>query len=98
MHCAGGGVYSGGGGGLGVPASGPRGVCSRGVPASGPGGGVPASGPGGSAPGGSLPLVLGVSASGRGCVSQRAMGQTPPVDRITDTCKNITFANFVCGR
>ena len=23
---------------------------------------------------------------------------TPPVDRMTDTCKNITFANFVCGR
>ena len=22
----------------------------------------------------------------------------PPVDRQTDTCKNITFANFVCGR
>ena len=22
----------------------------------------------------------------------------PPVDRMTDTCKNITFANFVCGR
>ena len=23
--------------------------------------------------------------------------ETPPVDRMTDTCKNITFANFVCG-
>ena len=22
----------------------------------------------------------------------------PPVDRMTDTCKNMTFANFVCGR
>ena len=22
----------------------------------------------------------------------------PPMDRMTDTCKNITFANFVCGR
>ena len=21
-----------------------------------------------------------------------------PVDRMTDTCKNIAFANFVCGR
>ena len=21
----------------------------------------------------------------------------PPVDRMTDRCKNITFANFVCG-
>ena len=25
-------------------------------------------------------------------------GIPPPVDRMTDTCKNITFANFVCGR
>ena len=22
----------------------------------------------------------------------------PPVDRMTDTCENITFSNFVCGR
>ena len=22
----------------------------------------------------------------------------PPVDRMTDMCKNITFANYVCGR
>ena len=22
----------------------------------------------------------------------------PPVDRMTDKCKNIAFANFVCGR
>ena len=42
----------------------------------------------------------GVPASGPGgCASQHALGQTlPPVDRMTDMCKNITFANFVCGR
>ena len=40
----------------------------------------------------------GVSASGpRGCVSQHAIGQTPPCGQ-TDNCGNITFANFVCGR
>ena len=34
-----------------------------------------------------------------GCVSHHAMGQTPcPMDRQTDTCENITFENFVCGR
>ena len=52
-----------------------------------------------------LPLGLGgvcswggVSASGPGgeCASQHALGQTP-IDRMTDKCKNITFANFVCG-
>ena len=32
-----------------------------------------------------------------GCVSQHAMGQTPPCGQ-TDTCENITFANFVYGR
>ena len=46
-----------------------------------------------------------VSASGLGgvclwsqgdCVSQHAMGQTPPCGQ-TDTCENITFANFDCG-
>ena len=30
-------------------------------------------------------------------VSQHAMGQTPPYGQ-TDTCENITFANFVYGR
>ena len=25
-------------------------------------------------------------------------GIPPPVDRMTDTCKNITFANYVCRR
>ena len=35
----------------------------------------------------------------RGCVSQHALRQTPPpVNRMTDRRKNITFANFVCGR
>ena len=92
----------------GVPASGPGGVCSRGegVPASGPGGclllgdtclwswggllpgeGVPASGPGG-----------GVPASGPRCIPACNGADPSPVDRMTDTCKNITFANFVCGR
>ena len=33
-----------------------------------------------------------------GVVSQHAMGQTPLGDRMTDTCKNVTFANYVCGR
>ena len=41
-------------------------------------------------PGGSAP---------RGVVSQHALRQTPPPPcGQTDTCKNITFANFVCGR
>ena len=44
-------------------------------------------------------VLLGVSAPGnvcsggvsaRGVVSQHALRQTPPVNRITDTCKNIT--------
>ena len=56
---------------------------------------------GGAAPGGSLPLrepASGGSACSWGGVSQHALRQTPPVDRMTDRCKNITFANFVCGR
>ena len=28
----------------------------------------------------------------------RATMHTPPVNRMTDMCKNITFANYVCGR
>ena len=42
----------------------------------------------------------GVPAQGCTCpggVSQHAMGQAPPVNRMTDRFKNITFANFVCG-
>ena len=41
----------------------------------------------------------GVSAQGglpRECVSQHAVGQTPPCEQ-TDICENITFANFVEG-
>ena len=61
--------------------------------------GVSASGPGGvSAQGGVWPLVPGgVCLWSWGGVSQHAMGQTPPRGQ-TDTCENITFANFVCGR
>ena len=37
-----------------------------------------------------------------GCVSQHAMGQTPPppVDRMTDRCKNTTLpqTSFECGK
>ena len=34
------------------------------------------------------------------CIGGGGIGQTPgpPVNRMTDRCKNITFANFVCGR
>ena len=42
--------------------------------------------PGVSAPGGWCLLW------GGGVVSQHALRQTPPVDRITDTSKNITLA------
>ena len=79
----------------------------RGVSAPGPGvsaqGGVClwSLGGGGSASGGSAsgPWGEGMSGSGvpGGCVSQHAMGQTPPRGQ-TDTCENITFADFVCGR
>ena len=51
--------------------------------------GVPASGPGGC-----LPLVPGDG----GAHSSMHWGRHPPVDRMTDTCKNITFTNFICGR
>ena len=37
-------------------------------------------------------LVWGVSALGGGVVSQYALRQTPPFNRITDTSKNITLA------
>ena len=33
----------------------------------------------------------------RGVVSQHALRQTPPVDRITDACKNITLPQLRCG-
>ena len=69
-------------------------VCP-GVSASGPGEGVFSSGPRGEClslvMGECRPLVL-------GGVSQHGMGQTPPPPRgQTDTCENITFANFICG-
>ena len=72
------------------------GVCSqRGV--SGLGEGV--SAPGGCLlRGGLLPLLWGgVSAPGGG-VSQHVLRQTPYVNRITHTCKNITLAQLCCGR
>ena len=58
------------------------------------GGGVP--GPGG----GGVPGLGGVWCAwgGGGLASQHALRQTPPVDRITDACKNITLAQLRCGR
>ena len=32
------------------------------------------------------------------CPPPEATTHAPPVNRITDRCKNITFANYVCGR
>ena len=45
----------------------------------------------------------GVPAGGftcRGCTCHRGVPAQvlPPVNRMTDRCKNITFANFVCGQ
>ena len=57
---------------------------------SGPGGGG-VSGPGGSAPGG-VCLVRG------GGIPACTEAEPPPVDRITDACKNITLAQLRCGR
>ena len=37
-------------------------------------------------------LLQGVSAPGGGVVSQHALRQTPPVNRMTDMSKNITLA------
>ena len=65
-------------------------------------GGLP--GRGGGLPGlvgeGSLPGPGGSACSwGGGLASQHALRQTtPPVDRITDACKNITLAQLRCGR
>ena len=58
------------------------GVCSGGV-----------SAPRGSAPGGSYP---GGVCSG-GLVSQHALRQTPPINRITDISKNNLGHNFVAA-
>ena len=63
-------------------------VPSAAVAVSAPGG-VPGPGGGGVWSGG----VPGAGVSGPGgLVSQHALRQTPPVNRITDRCKNITFA------
>ena len=32
------------------------------------------------------------------CLPGATTHATPPLDRMTDMCKNITFANYVCGR
>ena len=79
---SGGGVCSGGVSALGGCLLG--GVCSGGVSALG-----------GSALGGLFwggLLGGGVCSRGGGVVSQHALRQTPPVNRMTDRCKNITLA------
>ena len=87
--------------------SGPGGVWSQGC--LHPGGVCPGgSGPGGSAPGGLVPggwgLVLGAcllpggSAPRGGGISACTEADPPPVDRITDACKNIALAQLRCGR
>ena len=51
-------------------------------------------------------MVWGVSGpGGGGCLLEGGCGipactgaDTPPVDRITDACKNITLAQLRCGR
>ena len=65
-----------------------RGLCFPGVHASG---GLHASRGEGCMPPGRVHASGGVHAS-RGVVSQHALRQTPPVNRITDTSKNITLA------
>ena len=40
----------------------------------------------------------GVSGLGGVCIPACTEADTPPVNRMTHKCKNITFANFVCGR
>ena len=39
----------------------------------------------------------GVSAQG-GCLPQCILGYTPPLDRMTDACENITLPQLSCGR
>ena len=68
-----------------------RGVCLVSGDVPGPGGCVP--GPRGIPGPRGVYLVWGVYWSG-GYLPR----YSPPVDRMTDTCKNITFANFDCGR
>ena len=47
--------------------------------------------PGGCLPGRCLP-------GGRGCLPQCMLGYTPPVNKITDACENITLPQLRCGR
>ena len=58
--------------------------------------------PGRCCAGGGCLLARGVSLPGRGVslpgVSQHALRQPPPVNRITHTCKNITLPQLRCGR
>ena len=71
-------------------------VTVRGVPAWG----VPAWGRctclGGVPNGGGVPAWRGVPAQGG--VSKHALRLTPPVDRMTDACKNITLPQLHCGQ
>ena len=103
-----GGVCSGGGGVCLVWGVWSRGVCVSGLGGvSAPGGcllpgGVCVSGPGGCVcvwsggvflPGGCVSGLEGLPAGG-----EFSLPETPPVDRITDACKNITLAQLRCGR
>ena len=47
-----------------------------------------------------LPLGLGLDPPARpqNLPAGPGLDTPPPVNRMTDRCKNITFANFVCGR
>ena len=68
-------------------------LCVRGVP---PPGGASSGGP---PPGGS-PRGVSSGGGGEGCLlqgglSQHALRQAPPVNRMTNRCKNITLG--VCG-
>ena len=42
--------------------------------------------------------VQGVVPAQRGCLAQCMLGYTPPVDRMTDACENITLPQLRCGR
>ena len=76
-------------------------LCPWGVP--GPRGGACLvlggawSGGGAWSQGGCLPGPRMVPGPGR-VVSQHALRQTPPVNRITDACENITLPQLRCGR
>ena len=65
----------------------PGGVPTGGLPAQG---GVPARG--------GVDLPGGVPARGCTCPGVYPPRYSPPVNRMTDRCKNTTFANFVCGQ